>query len=269
MMQTASMTSPRTRLSQLDRSIEGRVAIVTGAASGMGRATAYLFADEGAKVAVVDRDRVGVDATAAAISEAGGTAAGFECDVSDPDALDAVVAGVRESLGPIDILVNNAGVALGGSIDADEFDAVWERTLAINLSAHAALIRRCLSDLERNGDGRIVNISSTEGLGGTANNSPYGAAKHGVIGLTKSLAVELGKRGVTVNAVCPGPIRTGMTEPIPDESKAVFARRRTALRRYGEPEEVAHLTLALVLPSASYVTGVALPVDGGMLARNQ
>ena len=97
---------------------------------------------------------------------------------------------------------------------------------------------------------------------------PYTAAKHGIIGLTKGLAIELGKQGITVNAVCPGPIHTGITAAIPDEHKATFAHRRTALRRYGEPEEVAHVTLSLCLPAASYVTGVAIPVDGGMRARN-
>ena len=130
------------------------------------------------------------------------------------------------------------------------------------------LIRSCLSDLQRNGDGRIVNIASTEGLGGSAGTSPYTASKHGVVGLTKSLAVELGPMGITVNAICPGPIHTGMTELIPDDAKEKFARRRTALKRYGDPEEVAHITLSLVLPSASYITGTAIPVDGGMRARN-
>ena len=123
-------------------------------------------------------------------------------------------------------------------------------------------------DLVRNRDGRIVNISSTEGLGGSAGAASYTASKHGVIGLTKSLAVELGKQGVTVNAICPGPIHTGMTKVIPDDDKATFARRKTALRRYGDPEEVAQMTLSLVLPAASYITGVAIPVDGGMRARN-
>ena len=138
----------------------------------------------------------------------------------------------------------------------------------MNLTAHVHLIRACLLDLVRDGEGRIVNIASTEALGGSADNAPYTASKHGVVGLTRSLAVELGPSGVTVNAVCPGPINTGMTEIIPDEMKQTFTRRRTALRRYGDPEEVAHVTLALCLPSASYVTGAAIPVDGGMTARN-
>jgi 3-oxoacyl-[acyl-carrier protein] reductase len=130
------------------------------------------------------------------------------------------------------------------------------------------MIQACLPDLQRNGEGRVVNIASTEGLGATAGNSPYVAAKHGVIGLTRGLAVELGRTGVTFNCVCPGPIRTGMTAGIPEDAKTKFARRRVPLRRYGEPEEVAHMTLSLVLPASSYVNGVAIPVDGGMTVQN-
>ena len=124
-----------------------------------------------------------------------------------------------------------------------------------------------LPHLRESSSPRIVNIASTEGLGATAGISPYTAAKHGVIGLTRSLAVELGKEGITVNCICPGPIHTGMTERIPDEAKQIYARRRTALRRYGDPEEVAQATLSLCLPAASFITGVALPVDGGLTVR--
>jgi 3-oxoacyl-[acyl-carrier protein] reductase len=105
-------------------------------------------------------------------------------------------------------------------------------------------------------------------LGATAQDSPYAAAKAGVVGLTRALAVELGRERITVNCICPGPIRTGMTQAVPDEAKQTFAHRRTALRRYGEPEEVAHMTLSLCLPAASYITGAIIPVDGGLTARN-
>ena len=255
-------------LGELSRSISSRVAIVTGAASGMGRATAHLFSDEGASVAVCDVNTDGVDQVVNEICSAGGSASGYVTDLDSASEINDLISRIRNDLGPIDILVNNAGVSLGGNIDNENFEDVWKATFSVNLDAQMRLIRGCLSDLMRNQDGRIVNIASTEGLGGSARISPYTASKHGVVGLTKALAVELGPMGVTVNAVCPGPINTGMTDYIPDEDKAEFARRRTALKRFGNPEEVAHITLALVLPSASYITGAAIPVDGGLTARN-
>jgi 3-oxoacyl-[acyl-carrier protein] reductase len=256
------------RLTRLSRSIAGRTAIVTGAASGMGRATAHLFADEGARVAVVDRDAPGVARVVEEIEKAGGTAAGFPLDVSDTAQISDLVREVSQRLGPVDILINNAGIVAGGPIDAADYAAVWERALAINLSAQVHLIRACLDSLTRNRDGRIVNIASTEGLGASAFTSPYTASKHGVVGLTRALAVELGSKGVTVNCICPGPIHTGMTQVIPDDAKSKFARRRVPLRRYGDPEEVAQITLSLVLPAASFLNGAIIPVDGGMIAQN-
>ena len=255
-------------LGKLSRSIRGRVAIVTGGASGMGRATAHLFSDEGASVAVCDRNSEGVNQVVNEITDAGGLASGYVIDLDDASAIGDFTSQVRNDLGPVDILVNNAGVSHRGNIESENFEDLWTMTFSVNLDAQMRLIRSCLSDLKRNEDGRIVNIASTEGLGGAAGSSPYTAAKQGVVGLTKALAVELGPLGVTVNAVCPGPIHTGMTQYIPDEDKQKFARRRTALKRFGNPEEVAHITLSLVLPSSSYITGAAVPVDGGMRARN-
>ena len=256
------------RLSALSRSIAGKVAVVTGAASGMGRATAHLFADEGAVVAVLDRNGDGATTVAAEITDAGGRAAGWGVDVTEPEMVAGVIGAVRDDLGPIDILVNNAGVSLPAGIDGDGFDQAWSTTLAVNLTGHTTMIRACLADLARDGAGRIVNIASTEGLGATPYLSAYTASKHGVIGLTRSLAVELGRRGITVNCVCPGPIHTGMTAAIPDEDKARFARRRVPAGRYGSPEEVAHATLSLVLPASSFVNAAVLVVDGGMTAQN-
>lgn len=246
----------------------GRVAVVTGGASGMGRSTAQLLADDGAKVAVLDRTAEGVDAVVAEIVAAGGTAAGWAVDVTDRERVNAVVEDIVATLGPVDILVNNAGVSIPAPIDHPDFAAAWDTTIAVNLTAYVTMIRACISDLRRNGDGRIVNIASTEGVGGSAYLSPYTASKHGVIGLTRSLAVELGPSGVTVNAVCPGPIHTGMTAAIPDDAKDTFARRNVPLRRYGRPEEVAHATWSLVLPAMSYTTGAVVVVDGGFTTKN-
>jgi 3-oxoacyl-[acyl-carrier protein] reductase len=256
------------RLTKLNRSIAGRVAVVTGAASGMGRATAHLFADEGAKVAVVDRVTEGVDKVVGEITEAGGTARGYVLDVSEASAIPAVVDRIRDDLGPIDILVNNAGMSRPSALTSEDWEDAWALTFEVNLTAQARLVRACHDDLVRNGDGRIVNIASTEGLGATKGMSPYTASKTGVIGLTRSLALEYGDIGVTVNCICPGPIRTGMTAEIPDAAKDKFARRRVPMRRYGDPEEVAQITLSLVLPAASYLNGAIIPVDGGMMAQN-
>jgi 3-oxoacyl-[acyl-carrier protein] reductase len=256
------------RLTKLSRSIEGKVAIVTGAASGMGRATALLFADEGAKVAALDVNGDPLAAVVAEIRDAGHDARAWTVDLADRAAIDRVIGEVGRHFGAIDILVNNAGISIFSPIDGDNYESAWEKTLAVNITAHTRTVRAALPWLRKSSSPRIVNIASTEGLGATRFGSPYTAAKHAVIGLTRSLAVEFGGEGITVNCICPGPIRTGMTAGIPEEAKAEFARRRVALRRYADPEEVAHGTLSLVLPAASFITGVALPVDGGLTIRN-
>jgi 3-oxoacyl-[acyl-carrier protein] reductase len=256
------------RLSALSRSIAGQVAIVTGAGSGMGRATAHLLADEGAAVAVLDITGEQVAAVAEEIAGNGGQAEAWPCDVADAARVAAVIEEIVDRLGPPDILVNNAGISRPAPIGLDGYERAWDDTLAVNLTACTTMIRACLPHLSRAGAGRIVNVASTEGLGATAHISPYTASKHGVIGLTRGLAVELGPTGITVNCICPGPIRTGMTAAIPEEAKQKFARRRVPMRRYGEPEEVAHMTLSLVLPAASYITGAVVVVDGGLTVQN-
>lgn len=140
---------------------------------------------------------------------------------------------------------------------------MWDRSITVLLTAHHRTIRAALPYLRKSPAARIVNIASTEALGATSRDSPYSAAKAGVTGLTRALAVELGREGITVNCICPGPIRTGMTKGIPDDAKDTFAKRRTAMGRYGHPEEVAHMTFSLCIPAASYITGVTIPVDGG------
>lgn len=257
-----------TDFKQLSRSVRGLTVIVTGAASGMGRATARVFAAEGANVAVTDYDGAGAQAVADAIVASGGSAKAWQFDVADAAAVTRVVNEAARHFGGLDIVVNNAGISTVSAIDGDGYDALWDRGIAVLLTAQQRIIRAALPYLRKSKCPRIVNIASTEALGATALHSPYSAAKAGVTGLTRSLAVELGREGITVNCICPGPITTGMTDRISAEHKAIYAKRRTALNRYGDPEEVAHMTLSLCLPAASFLTGAVIPVDGGLMARN-
>lgn len=261
------------RLTTRSRSVAGRTAIVTGAASGMGRATAHLFADEGARVVVADLGDARVSAVVEEIASVHGEGAalGVVCDVASVESLDALVAATIEWTGRVDIVVNNAGVSGPNSLLSDDdvdFEETWATTVDINLSAHARLVRRALPYLLESDAARVVNIASTEALVTTAGLAAYAATKAGVVGLTKSMAVELGKLGVNVNCICPGPIDTGMTASIPDDAKQTYARRRVPLRRYGDPEEVAQMTLSLCLPAASFLNGAIIPVDGGMSIRH-
>ena len=256
------------RLTQLSRSVQGRVVLITGAGGGQGRATAHLFADEGAHVAVTDLGQTQVDAVVSEITDNGGSASGWVMDVANSERVAQVTDEVAAMFGGIDYLVNNAGISRSAPIDADNFEDEWAISLEVLLTAHTRTIRACLPHLRKSDAARIVNIASTEGWGATKFLAPYTAAKHGVIGLTKSLAVELGREAITVNCICPGPIDTPMVADIPDQDKIIFAKRRTALGRYAQPEEVAHGTLNFCLPASQFMTGAILPVDGGLLIKN-
>ena len=255
-------------LSTLSRSIQRHKALVTGAASGIGRATAHLLADEGAQVAVTDITAEGVDRVVQEINDAGGKAQGWVLDIANAAQIMEVTNEVIAHYGGIDILINNAGISLFTKIDSDGYEDLWDRSLDVMLKGQVRLVRAALPALRQSKHPRIVNLASTEGLGATPYGSTYTTAKHGVIGLTRALAVELGPEGITVNCVCPGPTLTGMTQAIPDNDKVVFAKRRTALKRYAQPEEIAHAIVNFTLPSSSYMTGVALAVDGGLTIRN-
>src|SRR5437879_1510892 len=185
------------RLTTGSRSVAGKVALVTGAGSGIGRATAHLLADEKAQVAVTDVDGEAVDAVVKEIAGAGGQAQGWVLDVADAAAARQVVDEVAAALGGLDILVNNAGVNAIADIVAVRYEDVWTSSMEVNLTGQMHLIRTCLARLQQSPEGgRIVNVASTEGLEATAYNSPYTVSKHGVIGLTRALAVELGERNV-------------------------------------------------------------------------
>ena len=247
------------------RSVEGRVALVTGAASGMGRATALLLGALGAKVALAD---VSGDAAAAVAAQIGERARSWPLDVSNPAEVKTVIATVAAHFGGIDIIVNCAGVSEPLPLDAEAYPQAWDRLIGVMMTGPQMIIRAALPWLRQSDAARVVNIASTEALGATAGHSAYSAAKAGLTGLTRALAVEFGRAGITVNAICPGPVNTGMTARIPDEAKTIFAKRRTAMGRYGEPEEVAQIIVSLCLPAASYITGTTIPVDGGLMARN-
>jgi len=252
----------------LSRSVRGLTVLITGAASGMGRATAELFAAEGAHVAATDVSEGAVRALADELKARGLSAEAWALDVADGAAIKRVTDAIAERFGGLDILVNNAGISAFSPIDSADYEAVWDRAISVLLTAHQRLVRAALPYLRKSASPRIINIASTEALGATSRDSPYAAAKAGVTGLTRALAVELGREGITVNCICPGPILTGMTGNIAEADRQTFARRRTALGRYGAPEEVAHITLSLALPAASYITGAVIPVDGGLMARN-
>lgn len=261
------------RLSRLSRSLQDARVVVTGAGSGMGRATAHLFADEGARVLVVDWNSDAASAVATEIVSAHGEgrAVAVGADVSSHEDRERIIRTCVGSLGGVDVLVNNAGISRVTSVFSPdtEFTENWDATLAVNLTAQAHLVRLALPHLMNAPDGgRVINIASTEAHVATGGLAAYTASKHGVVGLTKSLAVELGRHNVTVNAVCPGPIDTGMTAAIPQDRRDRYSRIKVPLRRYGDPEEVAHMTVSIALPSMRYMTGAVVLVDGGLVANH-
>lgn len=242
-----------------------KVVIVTGAASGIGAATARRFSHEGANVALIDRAMEKLDRVAAALPPERTMA--HVADVSDPRAVDALVAAVMDRFGRLDVMVNNAGIHQSGAPDQIT-DEQWRAVIATDLDGVFYGCRAAIPHLERT-KGAIVNTASVSGTGGDWSMSPYNAAKGGVVNLTRALALDLGRRGIRVNAVCPSLTRTGMTEDMmQDQDLLARFMERIPLGRVCEPEEVAAVIAFLASDDASFVTGAMVAVDGGASASN-
>jgi NAD(P)-dependent dehydrogenase (short-subunit alcohol dehydrogenase family) len=252
----------------MDVLLTDKVAVVTGAGSGIGREIAGLFAAEGARIAVLDRSEQAGEEAVAALRQAGAEAPIFaRLDVRSSEDVERALEGVVADAGRIDILVNCAGVREIGDVytmPAEE----WENVIAINLSGTFYCCQSAARRMRATGGGSIVNLSSVGGLTGLSHRPAYSATKHAVVGLTKSLARDLAPAGIRVNALCPGVIRTPLTEQyFADDGFEQELAVSVPLRRYGTAGDVAQAALYLASDMASYVTGVALPVDGGFLAE--
>jgi NAD(P)-dependent dehydrogenase (short-subunit alcohol dehydrogenase family) len=253
-----------------EQRFSGKVALVTGGASGIGRACAQLFATEGAAVVVSDVAVEGGEETVRLIEEDGGEASFVEADVSKAAQVEALVGGAVKVYGRLDYAFNNAGIEGPMAINtADYPEEDWDRVVAINLKGVWLCMKHEIPPMLRQGGGSIVNNSSVAGLVGIGGNSAYAASKHGIVGLTKTAALEYAQSGIRVNAVCPGLIRTPMVERYTGgdaETEAQFAAVEP-VGRMGTAEEVAEAVVWLCSEAASFVTGDAMAVDGGFVAR--
>jgi NAD(P)-dependent dehydrogenase (short-subunit alcohol dehydrogenase family) len=247
----------------------GQVAFVTGGSAGMGAATVRAFVEAGATVAIVDLDGDAAVQLASELTDAGGRALGIACDVSDEAQVERAVALTVETFGSLDMAFNNAGIMLPPVDAAEETAAAFDKIVAVNLRGVWASMKHELVQMRRQGSGAIVNCSSLGGLVGGAGRATYHATKHGVIGQTKSVALQYGPHGVRVNAVCPGTIATPMVEQMTarGELDQAASAAGVPLGRLGRPEEIAAAVLWLCSDGASYVTGAALPVDAGYTAQ--
>lgn len=247
---------------------ESETAIVTGAGSGIGRASAERFAADGANVVVADIDREAAEQTVTQVESAGGTAVAVETDVRDEDAVEAMVDVARGEFGGVDIAHNNAGLEGADDPLADQTVANWDRVVDTNLKGVWLCLKHELQAMtEAEDGGAIVNTSSVAGLA-AAGNTPYVASKHGVIGLTRVAAAEYAPDGVRVNAVCPGATETPLLQKAADEAPEEIERllQSVPLSRLAEPGEIADAVAWLCSEQASFVTGNAYPVDGGFMA---
>ncbi len=247
----------------------GEVALVTGASKGMGLAASRAFAESGAAVAMLDIDPDALAAESDKLAAAGHQVLALTCDVSDEEQVASAVDGTVERFGRLDMAFNNAGIQVPATEIADEEAEVYDRVQAINLRGVWACMKHELGQMRTQGSGAIVNCSSLGGLVGLPGRAAYHASKHGVLGLTRSAALEYAPRGIRINAVCPGTIETPMvTDMIArGELSVPDAVANQPIGRLGRPDEIAAAVLWLCSSGASLVVGVALPVDGGYTAR--
>ena len=241
--------------------LEGKIALVTGGSQGLGKAIAVKLAEHGADIAIA---YVGPEApaqeTCKEIEALGRKVKAYLCDVRDEQAVEQTVESVRNDLGKVDILVNNAGVTRDGlmlSMKDEDYDMV----LDINLKGAFHMIRACYRDFMRKKYGKIINISSIAGLVGNVGQVNYAASKAGLIGLSKSVAKELGSRGICCNCIAPGFIETAMTKDIKEDNPLL---QQVPMKRMGQPEDVANVALFLASPESDYITGETIRVDGGL-----
>ncbi|ADG06296.1 3-oxoacyl-[acyl-carrier-protein] reductase [Kyrpidia tusciae] len=243
--------------------MKDKVAVITGAANGIGRATARLFAAHGAKVVLADVGDAEGSALESELKEGGTEALFLHVDVRKEDQVQEMVDRTLERFGRIDVLINNAGITRDGLLVKLPLVA-WHEVLAVNLTGVMQCTKSAAPVMIQQGGGVILNASSVVGLYGNIGQTNYAATKAGVIGLTKTWARELGTKGIRVNAVAPGFIETGMTAKVPDRILQMV-EERTPLKRMGRPEEVAHVYLFLASDAASFINGAIIPVDGGLV----
>lgn len=249
--------------------LRGKVALVTGAGAGIGRASALVFAREGARVVVSDVNVEGGEETARRMRDAGGDARFVRADVSNEAHVRELIATTIDAFGRLDIAFNNAGIEGTLATTHECSEASWDRTLAVNLKGVWLCMRAEIEHMLRQGGGAIVNMSSVAGLVGFSGLPAYVASKHAVLGLTKTAALEYAERGIRINAVCPGVIHTEMIDRVTGKTKEAEQQfiAYEPIGRMGRPEEVAEAAVWLASDAASFVTGVCLPIDGGFVAR--
>ncbi|QRO02023.1 SDR family oxidoreductase [Archangium violaceum] len=253
----------------MTRRLEGKTALVTGAGSGIGRAVAIAFAREGARVIVSDVNVAGGEATVAAIQKQGGETRFIRCDISKSSEVEALVRGTVEAFGRLDCAVNNAGIAGLMAPTGDYPEDAWDQVIATNLKGAWLCMKQEIQQMLKQGGGSIVSTASVAGLVGIQMAPAYVAAKHGLVGLTKAAALDYAKANIRINAVCPGVVRTPMVTVSTDQSKELEAALMAAepVGRMAQPEEIAEAVVWLSSGAASFITGAALPVDGGFVAQ--